>query len=368
MQQKKLDFVDALRGIAVLMVIAIHTAHKVPDLGFVFDVFSKYGQMGVQLFFVVSAYTLCVSHERRRDEKKPVLSYFVRRYFRIAPLYYFAIPVYLVFGVMVQIIRGVSDITIEPYSFKNVIANLLFIHGFVPSANNNIVPGGWSIGTEMAFYVVFPLLFNFVRGLVAKGVYRLVIFICCIVLFNFSSQMFFLVDTQFEISNNSFVYFNLMNQLPVFLVGFVAFYVANPNEKLAPTHVSILFFLLFTAASLFFWKQKNPLYFALIPTVSAFSFLFLLNALRGVCFGKSIILRIGQVSFSMYIFHYLLTWGLLPFLVAQFKNALAPELLLIICFFIVCALTYAIAVLTQNKIELRGIEFGNTIIRRFKSV
>jgi hypothetical protein len=54
--------------------------------------------------------------------------------------------------------------------------------------------------------------------------------------------------------------------------------------------------------------------------------------------------------------------------VAQFKNALAPELLLIICFFIVCALTYAIAVLTQNKIELRGIEFGNTIIRRFKSV
>jgi peptidoglycan/LPS O-acetylase OafA/YrhL len=220
----------------------------------------------------------------------------------------------------------------------------------------------------MAFYVVFPLLFNFVRGLVAKGVYRLVVFICCIVLFNFSLQMFFLVDTQFEISNNSFFYFNLMNQLPVFLVGFVAFYVANPNEKLAPAHVSIFFFLLVTAASLFFWKQKNPLYFALIPTVSAFSFLFLLNALRGVCFGQSIILRVGQLSFSMYIFHFLLTWGLLPFFVAQFKNALAPEFLLIICFMIVCALTYAIAVLTQKRIELRGIEFGNSIIRRFNSV
>lgn len=368
MQQKdKLDFVDALRGIAVLMVIATHTAQKVPNIGFLFDVISKYCQMGVQLFFVVSAYTLCISHERRCGEKKPIISYFFRRYFRIAPLYYFAIPVYLFFGAMVQIVKGVSDISIEPYTFQNVISNILFIHGFVPSANNNIVPGGWSIGTEMAFYIVFPLIFSYFSGLVTKRVCWLLFFVCCIIFFNVALQIFVFVGTQFEISNNSFIYFNLLNQLPVFLVGFVAFYIANPSQKLGSRFVLVLLFLLFTGVSLFFWKQKNPLYFALIPTVSAFSFLFLLNALRGVDFRQSIILRIGQVSFSMYIFHFLLTWGLLPFLVAQLKNMIPPDFLMIICFVIVCALTYAIAILTQKKIELRGIEFGNSIIRRFRS-
>ena len=32
------------------------------------------------------------------------------------------------------------------------LANVLFIHSWVPSAQNTVVPGGWSIGVEAASY------------------------------------------------------------------------------------------------------------------------------------------------------------------------------------------------------------------------
>lgn len=54
----KLKHIDALRGIAVLLVILVHTSQSIPGISLPLRYFSKYGQMGVQLFFIISAYTL----------------------------------------------------------------------------------------------------------------------------------------------------------------------------------------------------------------------------------------------------------------------------------------------------------------------
>ena len=54
----KLDYIDSLRGVAILMVILVHVSLSVHDLPYIIELFSKYGQMGVQLFFMISSVTL----------------------------------------------------------------------------------------------------------------------------------------------------------------------------------------------------------------------------------------------------------------------------------------------------------------------
>jgi peptidoglycan/LPS O-acetylase OafA/YrhL len=157
----KKKYIDSIRGIAILMVIFVHTSLAIKNLGFCEKILSMYGQMGVQLFFVASAYTLCLSASNRTDETYKLRKYAIRRYFRIAPAYYLAIFFYFIIS-SAKIYFKTGEIMISSqYNLVNVLSNITFVHGFYSPANNNIVPGGWSIGTEMAFYVIFPLLYSF---------------------------------------------------------------------------------------------------------------------------------------------------------------------------------------------------------------
>jgi len=88
---KKLAHIDSLRGIAILLVIFVHTAQSVPDMPRWALNITKYGQLGVQLFFVLSAITLIYSTQQREGESSHLKKYFIRRFFRIAPLYYVGI-------------------------------------------------------------------------------------------------------------------------------------------------------------------------------------------------------------------------------------------------------------------------------------
>ena len=93
----KLKFIDSLRGLAILMVVMIHVS-QVGDAEYplFFQNIFNFGRYGVQLFFMCSAFTIFLSFERRsKIDKYPILFFFTRRFFRIAPLFYIAILYYL---------------------------------------------------------------------------------------------------------------------------------------------------------------------------------------------------------------------------------------------------------------------------------
>ena len=78
---------DGIRGLAVLTVIASHTA-----------AFGMYGQgaLGVWLFFVLSGFLLSMPFCRKPElilDKKYVFFFYRRRILRIIPMYYFYIIV-----------------------------------------------------------------------------------------------------------------------------------------------------------------------------------------------------------------------------------------------------------------------------------
>ena len=90
------DFLDALRGIAALGVIMTHTgAIGIHPDSEILKSIAVTGSRGVQLFYVISAFSLYLSLHSRLGERHLIKKYFVRRFFRIAPLWWFAIILYM---------------------------------------------------------------------------------------------------------------------------------------------------------------------------------------------------------------------------------------------------------------------------------
>lgn len=87
----KLTFLEALRGYAILGVVLTHSTQKLTNLPQWLDNIGIQGARGVQLFFIVSAFTLFYSLSRKHPTHSiDVKDFFIRRFFRIAPAFYFA--------------------------------------------------------------------------------------------------------------------------------------------------------------------------------------------------------------------------------------------------------------------------------------
>jgi peptidoglycan/LPS O-acetylase OafA/YrhL len=358
---QNLAYVDHLRGIAILMVIAVHAAQAVPNLSGALIILARYGQMGVQLFFVVSAYTLCRSHMSRMNEANSTTKFYIRRLFRIAPLYYLAIALYWLIDTVVSgFDRGPTP---GSYTLLNIAANILFTHGFVPSANNVIVPGGWSIGTEMAFYAVFPILISLCLTVYSRhGARAIWILVAVAIVLSSAASITCAHFFRAPLEDNSFLYFNLLVQAPVFMLGIAAFFQYRESRMaIAAPRLSMLAFVILTLIAKMLMHQNTNVAIAILPVVSGASFVFLLDACRATQRSWRMLARIGQVSYSMYIFHFLFVWYVAGLILPKSPDVKYPSLVFAAIFFGGAALTFALAQVTEASIERRGIAIGKKI-------
>jgi peptidoglycan/LPS O-acetylase OafA/YrhL len=366
-----LDYVDALRGVAILMVVLTHTAEAITGLSPLAAGIAAYAQTGVQLFFLASAYTLCLAAVRRAGEPLPMLSFFVRRYFRIAPLYYMAIALYFCVHLLEQALAHPgAPLDTQPYTIGRVLANVLFMHGFVPPANNNIVPGGWSIGTEMAFYLTFPQLFGILTLLASRSLRYAIAAPAAALGVNLAFQWSLIVFTRHYVHNDNFTYFNLVNQLPVFMLGMLAYFLQSAEPRLRWLDSKPLQWAglaTFTALAALLWRSELRLAFALIPTVAGVAFLFLLNLARLTDTGRRPLAAVGRVSYSMYVFHFLFAWNLTKAAVGWLPAFLPANALLVVCFGGAAGLSYGVARLSQRRIESSAITCGARLIHELQA-
>ena len=133
---------DAARGLAILLVIVTHAGAAVSGLPAALAHLVFASQFGVQLFFVASAFTLCVSTGAAPGMRLDWRAFLIKRFFRIAPLYYTGIVVYLLVNCRTNWRAGGAFAPSAPYDTVNILANVAFLHGLYPPANNDIVPGG----------------------------------------------------------------------------------------------------------------------------------------------------------------------------------------------------------------------------------
>ena len=125
---KPLKYIDAVRGYAILGVIMIHVLTVVQPENIYLQLLANKGKYGVQLFFIASAFTLFLSQERRREVEKK--NFFIRRFFRIAPMYYIGIVLYLfVFKEVSNSYNGNLKYCGESVvSVFNILSNFIFIN------------------------------------------------------------------------------------------------------------------------------------------------------------------------------------------------------------------------------------------------
>jgi peptidoglycan/LPS O-acetylase OafA/YrhL len=151
---RRYDFIDGLRGIAILGVLAVHLSQFVTGGAggsFRTGMLREYlesGARGVQLFFIISAFTLFASASQRfGSETSPIRSFYVRRFFRILPLWWISIFLY-------AYLNGGDPF---PQAFM--------YFGFIRFKDGvEVFPYGWSIFVEETFYLMFPFVFSWING------------------------------------------------------------------------------------------------------------------------------------------------------------------------------------------------------------
>ncbi len=214
---QRLRSFDVLRGIAILSVVAFHTAMVTPSTIAYVNSFFNLGKLGVQLFFFISALTMCHMWEQRETEQHRTAKFYIRRIMRIAPLFWLSALFYIAVNG-----TGPSYWAHDGMTGADIGLTMLFLQGFWPHAINNVVPGGWSIAVEMSFYLLFPLVIGVIgsRRRIYLGLAGLIF-----LLYYFGQQRLMVSMLASGVFGNdpqlldSFLYFNFLNQCPIFLIG-----------------------------------------------------------------------------------------------------------------------------------------------------
>jgi peptidoglycan/LPS O-acetylase OafA/YrhL len=156
--KNRLEYIDALRGWAIIGVILTHAA-AITEIGGKVGRYALLGGYGVQLFFVVSAFTIFLTFDRgSRVERYPVANFFTRRLMRIVPVYWMGVLLYSCFYGLAS--RGWH----EGPELWHVPVHLLLLNLLHPATLSSVVPGGWSISCEVLFYLTVPIWFALIKN------------------------------------------------------------------------------------------------------------------------------------------------------------------------------------------------------------
>jgi peptidoglycan/LPS O-acetylase OafA/YrhL len=359
---KKFPYIDALRGIAVLAVLMDHCwqtgAHEASSW---VKIVGGQGARGVQLFYVMSALTLYLSmNSRSRIEKNPNLNFFIRRFFRIAPLFYLGIIYYLwQDGTGPRYFLGDAP----GISARNIISTFTFTNGFNPYWINSIVPGGWSIAVEMTFYCTLPIIFMFIKNIRAAFIFSLLAIVSSLLFVYFLSHRVLISSSQLW---EDYLFFFFPSQLFVFICGIILFYLIKKPEGSQVKMWQIISATATTFLLIFVLNAILPMRF---PTqfIYGIGFMFFgwfLSVKHLKIFVNPIITYIGKVSFSMYLVHFAVLHYMEKFNFVDFVNN--ESLNLAIRYFFLALFSVILSTVTYTLIEVPGQDLGRKIINYFE--
>jgi peptidoglycan/LPS O-acetylase OafA/YrhL len=241
----------------------------------------------------------------RKQEKHPTRNFFLRRLFRIAPMYYLGILFYSLWFTLVQPRPSITT--------SSVLANLTFLHGLNPYWINGVVPGGWSITVEIWFYCLAPWLFTRI-----KTIDQCARFIAAGIAVS-SLLSFFITPLHLAPEENTwgqFLFFYFPNQLPIFGFGIMLYLLLANDGQSKKMSASTYLLVAGVALSLLSTGLPYPtesvtfagqhFWFAAAFVVLAIALS--LHAPRALV--NPIINYIGEISFSLYLVHFAVLYTL----------------------------------------------------------
>jgi peptidoglycan/LPS O-acetylase OafA/YrhL len=160
-----LSQLDTLRGLAILAVFAQHLgdpfrplwepalASLGPASPWALTI-ANHAWWGVDLFFVLSGFSLALGYLRAVDSERSrsrpsARAFLLRRAARIVPAYAVAVAVVLATRPSIAELPGFAEA---------MAAHAILLQGYVSPGGISLIGATWSLTTETHFYILFPLL------------------------------------------------------------------------------------------------------------------------------------------------------------------------------------------------------------------
>ncbi len=360
----RLDFLDALRFFAIIYVVVSHLILiPQPNLAipeWIAPFLINGGDAGVSLFFVLSAFSLCYSMDKRSGEKMLLRHFYIRRFFRIAPLFYLLMLLYWIRDAFVfNVLHPVSEVLVN--------ASLLF--NLVPSCITGFVWASWAIGVITVLYLIFPVIHRYIRNL--YGALALFIFsILTSWIWSYFIKYYGVATGYLTADDVSFVWgFGFLQHLPVFVCGIIVYhlffdYFRKINQKSRQTYggIFILAFVLFYGA-LLTENMQNIMWGKKILHGICFSLLVLGLGLKPFNFlVNDKTAYFGRTSYSMYLFHPLLIFTIIP-VYRWIYNFVPTDILEYLSSLVITLiLLTVISLISYRYIEKTGMTLGEKLI------
>ena len=151
---KKIDFVQGLRGIACLAVVLYHGSYWTGEWKEATEkVFFAAGYFGVSLFFVISGFIMVITTKKSDGSLSYVKSFITKRFMRIWPAYFIATIISFL------LLDGVSWFASTEH-LTYFLRSMMFIPAGTapaPTFGTPVLPVGWTLTYEMIFYVLFAI-------------------------------------------------------------------------------------------------------------------------------------------------------------------------------------------------------------------
>lgn len=353
--------IHGMRGLAALAIVVFHTVAIVgTNLPEFLSFVGKYFGYSVHLFFVLSAFSLMYSTLPTIRQYSWAQNYLIKRFFRIAPLFYFI-------GFVMILWRYFSH---SPFpDVPEILANVTFTFGLMPPYTGGLVWASWAIGAEVLFYAIFPVLLMLVTNLRSSS-----IFLAFAILTSFALRSIlhhqFLSSTPAPRYDPSYFFFG-SNGL-FFAFGIWAFYLRDHiKQSESLLRIARLSALALLAGLLFFNLASCIQIYARVDLLAwglAFALLCVVESLKpSILMANCVMEYFGERSFSIYLVHPFALFLAKPSFEA-FRGPALPlagsTLTAFAELIAAVALILPLAEATYRLIEVPGINLGKALIKK----
>lgn len=362
----RIEYLDGLRGLAALWVLV---GHCMLLTGFFLPVIGQ-PDLGVDLFILLSGFVMAYQYRLRSEVEDwgkwgTWLSFWTRRFFRIAPLFYVALAVALALGPLLYSDRVAIDSffgrSLQPAdryldgSLTNVVMHATFLFGLTPSYAYRTPLPDWSIGLEMQFYAAFPFLVLLARN---TSWLRAAMLACL------ASVSIVMLITAAGISFPMPAFLPL--KMPLFICGMLtAAVIGGDRLRLAATGGLILAFAAIPTGG-----TQDLLHVAVRAMVAGGFFALvhfhgaLLISLCSRLLATPPFRWLGELSYGVYLIHLLILQPVAASVIASFGHGISSPERFLIVFSIVAPAAYALAFATYRFIEMPGQKLGKALTHR----
>lgn len=332
----RLDTIDVLRGIAAFSVALYHIwghdgGYALPSIGVVpqtvdttfFDYLIspfRWGYLGVSLFLVLSGFCIHLPYARKKQEKGDYSfrprQFFARRIWRLYPAYIVAV---VGTAIVLWIAQSFPSLKVADKmqipTVADVIGHLTMAHGVIEEQFYSIVSVFWSLSLEFQLYLLYPLfLFLFrkmgtMRAVILLTIVSLVWRYCAITFWD--NGLISIASTgPFTLMGNVFA------RMPEWLFGALVAELLLTKKNVMSSALSVLSVVLVLALAIAttldqeLWVATDILFglgFALLVFFVAFrEYSSTKEVNRSFLFRWFV--KIGVISYSLYLFHLQLSW------------------------------------------------------------